>query len=393
MNNFGNFLKTLEEDSFTLKVEGYFNIEGGSFSVGTDYFDFCDCLSDAFGQNECADCPRRKSNRVSFASGDGDGIYVAASIRDEGSNGRPVGLLAVFDYQYQMATEVRNLVNAERAPEYPIELASQFSEAVPLKIGTLSVGNELLIGDSNFSNDSNYAVVRIPGFKVTEFECYIFLQRVDSTPEATVERLHRTQGIDRTQSEMSVRAASASFDAIAEYSGIAQGSNPFPDYIPRAIVVLESSLEKLKLISEVEIPDWNLFKTQLQFGSVGTAHREPMHVSVVWQNVLLAREIDRAAGDCDNATAKALLFDMMTWLYQGQALGDKECVDLLSKINYQPSAQELAELKRRRGMTPHKANPSTESAASQSNSLFCSQCGAKLKTDAKFCSICGNQVD
>jgi hypothetical protein len=83
--------------------------------------------------------------------------------------------------------------------------------------------------------------------------------------------------------------------------------------------------------------------------------------SVIWQNAMLAREWDRAAGgDIDNDTAKILLFDLWTWLYQGRELGSEDCANYLKNFKYQPTVEEQIYLLVRRGMYSAAAaiNPS-----------------------------------
>ena len=78
--------------------------------------------------------------------------------------------------------------------------------------------------------------------------------------------------------------------------------------------------------------------------------------STIWQNAMLAREWDRAAGDIDDATAKILLFDLWTWLYQGRELGDEDCTNYLKNFKYQPTKDEQIYLFVRRGMYEAASN-------------------------------------
>lgn len=97
----------MDEAGLELRVQGFFNVESGRFAIGNSFYPECDCLSDLFGQSQCSECPRGNSGAVGFPSGDGDGIYVAAAIIDPSEPRTTLGLLAVFDYQYQMASAVR----------------------------------------------------------------------------------------------------------------------------------------------------------------------------------------------------------------------------------------------------------------------------------------------
>jgi len=348
--SFGKLLHKMDEAGLDLRVQGFFNVESGGFGISNAFFPYCDCVSDSFGEDDCRECERWFANFVSFHSGDGDGIYLAAAIINPSEPRKTLGLVTVFDYKYQMASFARRFIEREEVPDFPIDLAMEFEDALAYKLGSLVVKDTLLIGDKFFSQDSNYAVVDFPNPVKGKYTCYVYCQEVDPSKEATIQRLQETQGLDPRMAEQSVVAGEAGFEAVRESLGIKAGSNPRPSFIPRVAIAFSAELSSLMEEDEIEIDDWELTKAQFAFGSVVTSHRQQMTDSVIWQNAMLAREWDRAAGDIDNDTAKILLFDLWTWLYQGRALGNEDCANYLKNFKYQPTVEEQIYLLVRRGM-------------------------------------------
>jgi hypothetical protein len=348
--SFGKLLHRMDEAGLELRVQGFINIESGKFAIGNAYYPACDCLSELFGQSQCSECPRGNSGAVGFPSGDGDGIYVVAAIIDPKEPRKTLGLLAVFDYKYQMASAVRQEIESELVPDFPIELAMQFEVSHALQIGTINVDRTLLIGDGHFAHDSNFAVLDFPNPAAGQYACIAYCQEVDTDFQATLERLQQTQGLDPLSAERALAASQAGFDAVRPALGIDESAISMPAFIPRAVVALSEQLSHLVEADEIQTEDWNLLSAQFSFGKVDTSHRSEMSVSTIWQNAMLAREWDRAAGDIDDATAKILLFDLWTWLYQGRELGDADCANYLENFKYQPTVEEQIYLLVRRGM-------------------------------------------
>jgi hypothetical protein len=75
-----------------------------------------------------------------------------------------------------------------------------------------------------------------------------------------------------------------------------------------------------------------------------------MTESVIWENVLLAREYDRAAGQCSDAEAMRLHLRIRSWLYLGRYLGMENCIKFLAGFKYEPSAEEEILMLMRRGL-------------------------------------------
>ena len=172
----------------------------------------------------------------------------------------------------------------------------------------------------------------------------MYCQQVDPSPEATLSRLCETQGLNRAETERLIRITAAVFEKFREDEGLPEGSNSLPDISVRAAVAFSDELSDLIEADEFDIEDLNLLSAQF------TSHRKEMTDSVIWQNAMLAREWDRAAGDIDNDTAKILLFNLWTWLYQGRELGSEDCANYLKNFKYQPTVEEQIYLLVRRGM-------------------------------------------
>jgi hypothetical protein len=346
----GKLLQELDDAGLDLRVQGFFNVESGGFGMGNAYFPYCDCVSDLFGDSDCRECERWFANYVSFHSGDGDGIYLAAAIINPAEPRKTLGLIAFFDYKYEMASYARQFIENEEVPDFPIDLAMQFEDALAYKHDSFLVKDTLLIGDKFFAYDNNYAVLDFPNPVSGKYTCMLYCEEVDPSIEATIERLEQTQGLNAAAAQQAIESGEASFEAVRESLGIQAGANPRPNFIARAVVALSPELSDLIEEDEFEIEDLDLVNAQFAYGSVVTSHRQQMTDSVIWQNAMLAREWDRAAGDVDDATAKILLFDLWTWLYQGRELGDTDCANYLENFKYQPTVEEQIYLLVRRGM-------------------------------------------
>ena len=346
----GNLLHRIDEAGLDLRIQGFFNVESGGFGISNDFYPHCDCVSAVLGDDECRECERWFANFTSFPSGDGDGIYVAAAIVHPSEPNKTLGLLAIFDYRYQMAAQARQMIENEQVPDFPIDLAMQFEDALAYKLGGLVVKDTLLIGDKHFSQNSSYAVVDFPNPVQGGYKCFVYCQEVDPSPEATLARLVQTQGLDPARTEREIQVCAATFERFREELGLPEGSNSQPDISVRAAIALSDELAHLVEQDEFDIEDLDLLSAQFSYGSVVTSHQHQMTDSVIWQNAMLAREWDRAAGDIDNDTAKVLLFNLWTWLYQGRELGSEDCANYLKNFKYQPTVEEQTYLLMRRGL-------------------------------------------
>ena len=357
---FGSAMEYLrpEFQIFKLRPQGFFNVESGGFSIANGFYESCDCVVDNFRNSECKECGRGKNlSSVTFPSGDGDGIYVAFAIvlpsERPGEEDLTVGLIAVFDYQYEIANFVRKSIENGVLPEFPMEIAAKFSDNLALTIGSLQVEKTLLIGEKSFSIDGDHAVVDFPDAIPGKYTCVAYCEEVSTTARGIAERMSRTQGMPREEVEREARIAAEVFDGMRDEEGIDADARPFPPFIPRVVVALHenfnSPIGTTGTTDDIVDVDWKLL--QIQFRSrIVTAHKSQMNISAIWQNALLALEYDRAVVECSDAVAKKLMFASLTWLYQGRELGDEDCVNSLKRYKYEPTASEKIELYMRRGM-------------------------------------------
>lgn len=352
----GRLLNTIKQNNIELRPQGFFNTENGRFAVSNGFFAACDCHLENIGQFSCLDCGRGSAlNSINFPSGDGDGIFVAFEIvllpDNPGEVEMKIGLIALFDYQYQIATYAREAIAEETVPDFPYELASQFSDCRALEIGNISVDKTLLIGNGSFSINPNEAIVDFPGILDGNYKCIAYCEEIDASVDGIAERLSSTQGIPLESAARIANISAKTFERLAEDQyGVSADVNPFPPFVPRAIVVVIDGAGALIEKDEILDLDWELLHAQFSLGKVDLSHKEEKTNSVIWENVLLAREYDRAAGDCSDAEALRLHFNLRSWLYQGRERGEENCIDFLSKLKYQPTNDEENYLYMRRGL-------------------------------------------
>jgi hypothetical protein len=351
----GGLLKILDSDRFELRPKGFFNVENGNFTVTNGYFDSCDCHVETLGQSFCQECGKGSGlNSVTFPSGDGDGIYVAFEIvmlaPTPSDRDLSVGLIALFDYQIQIATSARVAIAANTVPDFPFEIANQFEDCRALGIGSVDTGNALYIGNGSFSTSAQDAVVDIRGMVPGVYKCVAYCEEVDTTVDGIADRLSQTQGGSREEWARIARITAKTFLAMTEDDPDIALWNSAPGIVSRAIVAVHEEVASLLEGDEITILDWELLKAQFRFGTVVKAHKRSVVESVIWENVLLAREYDRAAGECSLEEEIRLHYDLRTWLYQGRELGFQNCIDYLTKLTYEPSDEEEVYLYMRRGM-------------------------------------------
>jgi hypothetical protein len=352
----GRLLKTINQNNIELRPQGFFNTENGRFTVSNSYFDSCDCHIETLGQFTCLECGRGSDlSSVTFPSGDGDGIFVAFEIvllpDAPGQADMKIGMIALFDYQYQIATHARQAIAAQTLPDFPFELASQFADCRALEIGTIAVDKTLLIGNGSFSSNPSEAVVDFPRILDGNYKCIAYCEEVDASVDGTAERLSRTQGLDEESAARIARITEKTFERMAQDEpGVSPGVNPFPPFIPRAVVVVLEAAKSLIEKDEIFNVDWDLLNAQFRYGKVDLSHKEEKTNAAIWENALLAREYDRDAGECSDAEALRLHFNLRTWLYQGRERGEENCINYLEKLKYEPTDDEEIYLYMRRGM-------------------------------------------
>jgi hypothetical protein len=352
----GRFLNIINQNEIELRPQGFFNVENGRFTVSNGYFDSCDCHMESLGQFTCSECGRGSNqSAVIFPSGDGDGVFVAFEIvllaDAPGEADMKIGLIALFDYQFQIANYVRKAIAAETLPDFPFEIADEFSDCLALEIGTVAVDRTLLIGNSPFASDPQDAVVDFPGILGGNYKCIAYCEEIDASVDGMAERLSRTQGVPEEEIARLARITEETFQHMAqEEPGVSPGANAFPPFVPRAIVVVHEGASSLIEKDEILDLDWDLLSAQFRFGKVDLSHKGSQVNAAIWQNALLVREYDRDAGECSDAVALRLHFDLRTWLYQGRARGEENCINYLTKLKYEPTDDEEIYLYMRRGM-------------------------------------------
>lgn len=358
---FARVLQSFEDPAFELRPQGFFNVENGKFAVSTKYFPQCDCYVTALGFTDCQRCGRADGNtNFTFTSGDGDEIFVAYEIvmlgQNPGENDVTLGMIAIFDYQFQIANATRKAIENETIPTFPWDLARQFEDCKGTEVGVLEVERALFIGNSSFSWNCKDAVVDFPWCLPGDYNAVVFCEEVDNTVEGIAERLSRTQGSDRSNVERIARIAESTFDSNRAALGISPTASPFAPIVPRAVVVLHEDMSvvfgglKDGDIDEFEIDNWNLLEAQFRLGGIDLSHKKSMVESVIWENVLLAREYDRAAGQCSDEEALVLHLRIRSWLYLGRSLGMENCINFLAGFRYEPSAEEEILMLMRRGL-------------------------------------------
>jgi hypothetical protein len=352
----GGLLKILSSDKFELRPQGFFNVENGNFTISNDYFDACDCYVETLGQSSCKECGKGSGlNAVTFPSGDGDGIFVAFEIvmlaPDASQQDLSVGLIALFDYQFQIATYAREAIAAKTVPDFPLALANQFEDCLALGIGSVHADKTLLIGNSGFNTNPQDAVVDFRELIPGSYKCIAYCEQVDTTVDGIADRLSKTQGGEREEWARLARITSATFQKMAEYEpAIVPGANSLPPFVPRAVVAVHEEVTSLIESDEISNLDWELLKAQFRLGSIVVAHNRSVVQSVIWENALLGFEYDRAAGECSDEEALRLQFNWRTWLYQGREFGNENCINFLANVQYQPTDEEEVDLYMRRGM-------------------------------------------
>jgi hypothetical protein len=352
----GGLLKILNSDRFELRPQGFFNVENGNFTISNEFFDSCDCNVETLGQSSCQKCGKGSGlNAVTFPSGDGDGIFVAFEIvmlaPEPGRRDLSVGLIALFDYKFQIATSAREAIAAKTIPDFPLELANQFEDCLALGIGTVHADKTLLIGNSSFGTNPQDAVVDFRELVPGTYKCIAYCEQVDTTVDGIADRLSTTQSGGREEWARLARITSATFQKMAEHEpAIVPGVKSFPPFVPRAVVAVHEEVASLLESDEIVNLDWDLLQAQFRFGSIVVAHNRSVVQSVIWENVLLGFEYDRAAGECSDEEALRLQYNWRTWLYQGRELGNEDCINYLAKLKYQPTDEEEVDLYMRRGL-------------------------------------------
>ena len=342
----GELVLKINSRGLNFRPRGFINVEGGLVAVSTQYRQWCDCTDPNFfpSMSHCPACGRAGSNFSSMPAGNGDGVYVVFEIYSNENPAEALGALVVFDHGYEIANAVRVQVENEKLTDLSLEMVEKFADTIPLHLTTLDPTSTILIGDSPVGEDSRNATVGVSFPSPRTNQVFAFVRHLSQDPKDVALRLQADLGMDHQKAERALALAEAIFRAGGKETGPVS-----PDIDFRAMLVIDSSLAgELGLRGEVEITDWETLNRQF-LASTGTSHVEPQYKSAVFFNALLARELDRLAGEVvSDEDAKRLLFDVWTWAYQGLENGDERCQVLLQN-RYSPSREEVATLLRRRG--------------------------------------------
>lgn len=418
--NLTQTLAALEQHGYGFRPRGFFNVEGGDAAISTEFFTWCDCLSLTYGPtlDVCDECRRGPGNYVKVPAGDGDSVYVVFEVYEISAPRYAVGAFVVFDHRYEIANKVRSFVEEQIDFATPWGEIQVFGQTVPMAIDNLAATDVIYLADgtSGGANSSN-ANVDVQFGKEIELEVFGFLEPMPTDPQENAEYYATNWNMEVGALLSNMQGSLAMAHSMAESLG-RELTEPLPPYSIRGMLALRTDLvTEIGLESEAEIEDWEMFSIQVN-GRVVSSHIQSQDVSTIWMNAMLAREIDRQAGEVSDAEAKSLLFDMWTWAYQGLVAGDRDCLALI-KNRYQPTPDEIAELLRRRGLfeildgflatgqlpgllaevqATEKASKSAGLTKSNSGGLglagnqdrFCANCGQPFGEVAKFCSECGN---
>lgn len=417
--NLESVLGSLEVQGLSLRPAGFFNVEGGDAALSTSYFPWCDSCLEFLGPalSPCKECGRGPGKFIRIPAGDGDGVYVVFEIFEAARPKFSVGAIVIFDHRYEIADAVRDPILQQRLPIVSKVLFKNQLSAFGVALGSLEPTNQILFSDANAGTDSRDASVDVR-FEVPQaLTAYALLEQVSSDPDAEADRLVEEAGMERALvMEMLQSLAHVS----SQLSDMPKGYGELPEISIRGFLVLTDEADsKLKLQPKAFELDWETLTGQFM-GKVGTSHIQPMGTAAIWFNALLAREVDRAAGEVNDDEAKKLLFDIWTWAYQGVINGDGDCASLLTN-DYKPSQSEVLELLERRGLLtaakkfmatglvgelqvglgvlseqPGNPDPSSLDASprksSQPQANFCGGCGSKFASELdKFCTECGSQ--
>ena len=86
----------------------------------------------------------------------------------------------------------------------------------------------------------------------------MYCQQVDPSPEATLSRLVKTQGLDPARTEREIQVCAATFERFREELGLPEGSNSLPDISVRAAIAFSDELAHLIEKDEFDIEDHDL---------------------------------------------------------------------------------------------------------------------------------------
>jgi hypothetical protein len=401
MVDFGTNLKTLESAGAVPRLVGFFNVESGTAAVSTRPQSYCDCVDDRLGaQGEtCSECGRSPASFIRVPAGDGDGVYPVFAL-ERGGGTETVGAIAVFDRGYGLIQRAAEAIGSEQLPKFAFADLEAREGLELIRLSELEPTSRIWFGDSSADLNGQKAVVDAAVSAAGE---HVVFAAIKKTSQQKSDRMRELADIfpDQQQLAASFASGEAGTKALVDAGYVELDEDEYlPPYRLHALLVLKPESADLMSALNKEIVDWHKLKFQLM-GDVQTSHRATREQETIWQNVLLEREVSRAAGDVSQAEELEMLLRIYSWLYQGVKLGSSECRDFLAKFRYVPSAEELAEIGswRWQQFSENFKQPSESSAlkpsltkSSLSKSNFCPNCGKQLGSLDKFCGGCGSSV-
>jgi hypothetical protein len=400
VENLGDLFSQIEKSGHSLFIRGYFNVEGGQASISNGLSTNCDCIQGFLGVaiEVCPDCGAGDKDYVSIPSGMGDGIYVVTEVRAEGSS-KAVGAVVVFDSQYLVANAVREQVEDEQVPHYPAHLISEQPVDKAFSIAQLRPKPKLFFSDAiGFGVENAGVSVELEDSLV---DVIALTSPIAPNFESWAENYTEITGLSLGPAE------GAEIRALREhmgYNSVAPEDAGLPTLYFRAVLVLTSALrDALQLEILTESLDWQ--ETEARQGiSIVTSHITPMGTSAMFENYLLSREWDRAAGEgISDEEALDLLFECWSWLFQAALAGETDYLRIVRENTYKPSQAEIAAMLASRGClaTTDQIEGLVEKPGltkfSPSSSLtkakYCPNCGVQTNNGLnRFCPNCGKQL-
>jgi len=390
------------------KLRGLLNVESGCAAVSTRVREYCDCVDDRLGSygDACEECGASAETFIRVPSGDGDSVYALAELTDSKTGGT-VGAVLTFDRSYGLANFCANAIGNETMPELTYNQLVPFQNLELMRVTSLESTSKLWFAEATAHLNAKYAVVDIDVSAEQQFEVLVAVARVPQDLESRFEDLAPVFS-DTAQLRRSLEGGQSGARALVEGGFVDLAPNELlPGFRIYALLVIERQFATQFGENNDEDIDWHKLKFQI-LGDVVTSHSAPQHESTIWQNVLLEREVSRAAGDCSQEEEIAMLLRIYSWLYQGTALGSQDCKDFLAKFRYQPSQEELKAMGKMRWQVfearesnPEKKPFKPESSGGLNTSLTksassgltraagCPSCGSEIGASMKFCPNCG----
>jgi hypothetical protein len=406
MVDFGTNLKTLGSAGAVPRLLGFFNIESGTAAVSTRPQSYCDCVDDRLGAqgDTCSECGRSPANFIRVPAGDGDGVYPVFSL-EIGNGGETFGAIAVFDRGYGLIQRATETISREQLPRFSFTDLEAHEGLDLIRLGDLEGTPRIWFGDSSADVDGNKVVVDV---SLSGAEGHVVFAAIKKTSQLKADRMRELAEIfpDQQQLAASFASGEAGTKAMVDAGYVDLSEDEYlPPYRVHALLVLKPESAALMSALEPGTVDWHKLRFQLM-GDVQTSHVATREQETIWQNVLLEREVSRAAGDVSQAAELEMLLRIYSWLFQGVKFGNSDCREFLAKFRYVPSGEELAQLGSWRwqqfsenfkqpseSIAPKPSltkSPLTKSSLSKSN--FCPSCGNQLGSLDKFCGGCGNSA-